>query len=89
MVVVYWDVGIVWCVFDILVVIVYDCVVSLVGWLFVSRWIVGGNFLYIWVGDCGCDYWVLLVVLLEVIFCGFLELVFDIVMMNIVVNVLG
>lgn len=75
--------------FDTLAVTVHDCAASPAGWLFVSRWTAGGNSLHIRAGDCGRDYRVLSAALLEVTFCGFPELVSDIVMTNIAANVPG
>ncbi len=75
--------------FDALVATVGNCAASSTGWLFVSDWKADGDSLHIRPGDCGRDYRVLSVALLEVTFCGFPESVSDIVMTNIAANVPG
>ncbi|BBX72758.1 sensor domain-containing protein [Mycobacterium shinjukuense] len=73
--------------FDQLVASVANCATTSSGQLFVGRWQTDGDSLHIRPGDCGRDYRVLSVTLLEVTFCGFPESVSDIVMTNMAANV--
>ncbi|KZS60151.1 sensor domain-containing protein [Mycobacterium ostraviense] len=73
--------------FESLVAAVGSCATSSSGSLLVSTWHVDGDSLHIRPGDCGRDYRVLSVALLEVTFCGFPESVPDIVMTNMAANV--
>lgn len=73
--------------FESLVAAVGSCANSSSGALLVSTWHVDGDSLHIRPGDCGRDYRVLSVTLLEVTFCGFPESVPDIVMTNMAANV--
>ncbi|EUA90486.1 pknH-like extracellular domain protein [Mycobacterium ulcerans str. Harvey] len=75
--------------FDDLVGAVGSCADSSSGWLFVSSWKAGADSLRMRPGDCGRDYRVLSVALLEVTFCGFPDSVSDIVLTNIAANVPG
>ncbi|QUR66846.1 sensor domain-containing protein [Mycobacterium spongiae] len=86
---VYRDAGAARRAFDSLVAAVSDCADSSVGWVLVSDWNADADSLHIRPGDCGRDYRVRSVALLEVTFCGFPESVSDIVMTNIVANVPG
>lgn len=75
--------------FDALVTSVENCAATSSGWLFVSHWKADGDSLHVRPGDCGRDYRILSLALLEVTFCGFPESVSDIVMTNIAANVPG
>jgi hypothetical protein len=74
--------------FDALVATVRDCANSS-GGAFVSPWIADERSLQTRPGDCGRDYEVKSVVLMEVTFCGFPKSVSTIVLTNIAANVPG
>lgn len=86
---VYRDPGIARHAFESLVGAVSNCATSSSGPLLVSVWHVDGDSLHIRPGDCGRDYRVLSVALLEVTFCGFPESAPGIVMTNMAANVPG
>jgi hypothetical protein len=73
--------------FGALVSTVEHCGNSSAGRLFVGDWSAANESLRIRLGDCGRDYRLKSVVLMEVTFCGFPESVSDIVMTNIAANV--
>lgn len=73
--------------FDALVETVDHCGSSSVGKAFVGRWRADAQSLQTRPGDCGRDYRVKSVVLMEVTFCGFPESVSELVMTNIAANV--
>ena len=75
--------------FDALVATVRDCANSSGGAAFVGPWIADERSLQTRPGDCGRDYQVKSVVLMEVTFCGFPESVSTIVLTNIAANVPG
>lgn len=75
--------------FDALAASVGGCADSSSGWLFVGTWNAEDDSMHIRPGDCGRDYRVLSVALLEVTFCGFPQSVSDIVMTNLAANVPG
>lgn len=75
--------------FDALVATVDSCAASSMGWLLVDEWKAGADSLRMRPGNCGRDYRVLSVALLEVTFCGFPESVSEIVLTNIAANVPG
>jgi hypothetical protein len=75
--------------FDALVATVRNCAASSSGQLFVGEWKADGDSLHMRPGECGRDYRVLSVALLEVTFCAFPQSVSDIVMTNIAANVPG
>ncbi|KAA1251310.1 sensor domain-containing protein [Mycobacterium simiae] len=75
--------------FDALTATVASCAGSSSGWLFVGTWNAEADSLHIRPGDCGRDYRVISVALLEVTYCGFPESVSDIVMTNMAANVPG
>ncbi|CAM4466341.1 hypothetical protein MB901379_01504 [Mycobacterium basiliense] len=75
--------------FDALVATVDSCADTSTGWLFIDTWQADDDSLQIRPGDCGRDYRVVSVALLEVTFCGFPESVSDIVLTNIAANVPG
>ncbi|BDB41378.1 MULTISPECIES: sensor domain-containing protein [Mycobacterium] len=73
--------------FGALVDTVGQCATSSMGWLLVENWQSDAESLQMRPGNCGRDYRVLSVVLLEVTFCGFTESVSEIVMTNMVAKV--
>lgn len=73
--------------FDALVETVDHCGSSSVGKPFVGHWRADSQSLHTRPGDCGRDYRVKSVVLMEVTFCGFPESVSDMVMTNIAANI--
>ncbi|MGH3522145.1 MAG: sensor domain-containing protein [Mycobacterium sp.] len=73
--------------FAALVATVRDCASIPEGSVFVGDWSADAQSLHTRPGDCGRDYRVKSVVLMEVTFCGFPESVSDIVMTNIAANV--
>jgi PknH-like extracellular domain len=75
--------------FDALVATVRDCANTSDGAGFVGPWIADELSLQTRPGDCGRDYEVKSVVLMEVTFCGFPESVSTIVITNIAANVPG
>jgi hypothetical protein len=75
--------------FDALVATVRDCANTSDGARFVGPWIADERSLQTRPGDCGRDYEVKSVVLMEVTFCGFPESVSTIVITNIAANVPG
>jgi hypothetical protein len=75
--------------FDALVATVRDCANTSDGAGFVGPWISDERSLQTRPGDCGRDYEVKAVVLMEVTFCGFPESVSTIVITNIAANVPG
>jgi PknH-like extracellular domain len=75
--------------FDSLVATVRDCATTSVGSAFVGDWSADEQTLHTRPGDCGRDYRVKSVVLMEVTFCGFPESVSNIVITNIAANVPG
>lgn len=75
--------------FDALVASVKGCAKTSSGRLFIGDWKADGDDLHLRPGDCGRDYRVLSVMLLEVTFCGFPASVSDIVLTNIAANVPG
>ena len=75
--------------FDALVGTVRDCASSPDGRSYIGNWKSEGDSLRFRPGDCGRDYRVLSVALLEVTFCGFPPSVSDIVMSNIAANIPG
>lgn len=75
--------------FDALVGTVQDCANSSAGTGFVGAWSADEQSLQTRPGDCGRDYRVKSVVLMEVTFCGFPESVSTIVITNIAANVPG
>jgi hypothetical protein len=75
--------------FDALVATVRDCANTDAGAAFVSPWIADGRSLQTRPGDCGRDYRVKSVVLMEVTYCGFPDSVSTIVITNIAANVPG
>ncbi len=75
--------------FDALVATVRDCANTSAGSGFVGDWTADERSLHTRPGDCGRDYEVKSVVLMEVTFCGFPESVSTIVITNIAANVPG
>jgi PknH-like extracellular domain len=75
--------------FDALVATVRDCASTSAGATFVSPWTADNRSLQTRPGDCGRDYQVKSVVLMEVTYCGFPDSVSTIVMTNIAANVPG
>jgi PknH-like extracellular domain len=75
--------------FDALVATVRDCADTSAGAAFVGPWIADERSLQTRPGDCGRDYEVKSVVLMEVTYCGFPESVSTIVITNIAANVPG
>jgi PknH-like extracellular domain len=75
--------------FDALVATVRDCATTSAGYAFVGDWSADRHSLHTRPGDCGRDYRVKSLVLMEVTFCGFPESVSDIVITNIAANVPG
>ena len=75
--------------FDALVTTVRDCANTSAGAAFVSPWTADKRSLQTRPGDCGRDYQVKSVVLIEVTFCGFPDSVSTIVITNIAGNVPG
>ena len=75
--------------FDALVATVRDCANTEQGAGYVGPWIADEHSLQTRPGDCGRDYEVKSVVLMEVTFCGFPETVSTIVITNIAANVPG
>ncbi len=75
--------------FSALVATVGDCAASSSGDLYVGEFKADADSLHVRPGDCGRDYRVLSLALLEVTFCGFPDSVSDIVMTNIAANVPG
>ncbi len=75
--------------FDTLVATVRACANTSDGMGFVGPWIADARSLQTRPGDCGRDYEVKSVVLMEVTFCGFPESVSTIVITNIAANVPG
>jgi PknH-like extracellular domain len=75
--------------FSALVNTVGNCATSSSGDLYVGDWKADSDELHVRPGDCGRDYRVLSVALLEVTFCGFPDSVSDIVLTNIAANVPG
>jgi hypothetical protein len=75
--------------FDTLVATVRDCGNTSAGTGFVGSWTADERSLQTRPGDCGRDYQVKSVVLMEVTYCGFPESVSTIVMTNIAANVPG
>ncbi|QLL09052.1 sensor domain-containing protein [Mycobacterium vicinigordonae] len=73
--------------FGALVATVGQCATSSMGSLLVENWQSDADSLQMRPGNCGRDYRVLSVVLLEVTYCGFTESVSEIVMTNIVAKV--
>jgi hypothetical protein len=70
-----------------LVATVEDCAASSDGWAFVGQWRADTESLHTRPGNCGRDYLVKSVVLVEVTYCGFPESVSDIVITNIAANI--
>lgn len=75
--------------FDALVHTVQDCANTAAGTGLVGTWASDDRSLQTRPGDCGRDYQVKSVVLMEVTFCGFPESVSTIVMTNIAANIPG
>jgi hypothetical protein len=75
--------------FDALVATVQDCASTSSGAALVSPWTANDRSLQTRPGDCGRDYQVKSVVLMEVTFCGFPDSVSTIVITNIAANVPG
>ena len=75
--------------FGALVATVRDCANTSAGAAYVGPWIADERSLQTRPGDCGRDYEVKSVVLMEVTFCGFPESVSTIVITNIAANVPG
>jgi hypothetical protein len=75
--------------FDALVATVRDCAHTDAGAAFVSPWTADERSLQTRPGDCGRDYQVKSVVLMEVTYCGFPDSVSTIVITNIAANVPG
>jgi hypothetical protein len=75
--------------FDTLVGTVRDCAKTDAGPAFVSPWTADDRSLQTRPGDCGRDYRIKTVVLMEVTFCGFPDSVSTIVITNIAANVPG
>jgi PknH-like extracellular domain len=75
--------------FDALVATVRDCAGTSAGAALVSPWTADERTLQTRPGDCGRNYQVKSVVLMEVTFCGFPDSVSTIVMTNIAANVPG
>ncbi|OBJ55590.1 sensor domain-containing protein [Mycobacterium sp. 1423905.2] len=75
--------------FDALVSTVGDCAATASGWLYVDRVKADGDSLRFRPGNCGREYRVQSVALLEVTYCGFPPSVSEIVMTNIAANVPG
>ena len=73
--------------FDALVATVRDCASTSAGAAFVSPWSADDRSLQTRPGDCGRDYQVKSVVLMEVTYCGFPDSVSTIVITNIAANV--
>jgi hypothetical protein len=73
--------------FDALVAIVRDCADTSAGDGYVGLWVADERSLQTRPGDCGRDYVVKSVVLIEVTYCGFPESVSTIVITNIAANV--
>lgn len=74
---------------DTLMATVGRCAASPSGLPLVGDWSTGADSLHTRPGDCGRDYRIKSVVLMEVTFCGFPESVSDIVLTNIAANVPG
>jgi hypothetical protein len=85
----YRDAGTAHRTFDALVATVRDCATTSAGYAFVGDWSADRRSLHTRPGDCGRDYRVKSLVLIEVTFCGFSESVSDIVITNIAANVPG
>ncbi|WP_343598779.1 sensor domain-containing protein [Mycobacterium sp.] len=75
--------------FDALVATVDRCATTSSGWAFVGDWHADAQSLHTRPGDCGRDYRLKSVVLVEVTFCGFPASVSDIVITNIAARVPG
>ena len=75
--------------FDALVATVRDCSNTSAGAAFVSPWTADDRSLQTRPGDCGRNYQVKSVVLMEVTFCGFPDSVSTIVITNIAANIPG
>ena len=75
--------------FDDLVATVGSCASSSAGLVFIGAWHADAQSLHTRPGDCGRDYRVKSMVLMEVTFCGFPASVSDIVLTNIAANVPG
>lgn len=73
--------------FDGLVATVDSCATSSDGSLLIGDWYADAQSLHTRPGDCGRDYRVKSMVLMEVTFCGFPESVSDMVLTNIAANV--
>lgn len=83
----YPDAGVARHALDALVATVGSCATSANGSLFIGDWHADAQSLHTRSGDCGRDYRVKSMVLMEVTFCGFPESVSDIVLTNIAANV--
>ncbi|QNI06257.1 sensor domain-containing protein [Mycobacterium kubicae] len=75
--------------FDALVATVGECASTSNGWLYVDKMKAEGDSLRFRPGECGRDYRVRSVALLEVTYCGFPPSVSEIVMTNMAANVPG
>ena len=73
--------------FKALVATVDSCAETSMGWLLINDWEADADSLRMRPGNCGRDYRVLSVALLEVTFCGFPDSVSEIVMTNMAANV--
>lgn len=85
----YRDAGTAQHAFDVLVSTVQDCSTTSDGSIYVGDWHADAQSLRTRPGNCGRDYRLKSVVLVEVTFCGFPESVSDIVIANIAANVPG
>lgn len=85
----YRDAGVARHAFGNLVTTVERCATSSDGLLFIGDWHADAQSLHTRLGDCGRDYRVKSMVLMEVTFCRFPESVSDIVLTNIAANVPG
>lgn len=85
----YRDAGTAHRAFDVLVATVEGCSTTSDGSVYVGDWYADAQSLHTRPGNCGRDYRLKSVVLLEVTFCGFPESVSDTVIANIAANVPG